>query len=191
MSRGTLRFVRMLSVSKWDVYNCIILTYFNLNLRHWSFVWISEISFGWTWRKSDLSKFQNLSKSVFKSILKELIFVLVVIDWMSESQQWTNAMLLWSQILLVVGGRNNNVIHGKVECYDFETERWCLLAVMPTGKSGYTHNHVLIKYFWIIFVFIIWAPVLVSVNGRIYAICGTDWTIHVWTVDSYDLNLNR
>ncbi len=37
------------------------------------------------------------------------------------------------QVLLVVGGQSPKAIRG-VECYDFETERWCPLAEMPTRR---------------------------------------------------------
>ena len=49
--------------------------------------------------------------------------------------------ILWhpwlSQVLLVVGGQSPEAIKCSAECYDFETERWCPLADMPTERCRY------------------------------------------------------
>lgn len=73
------------------------------------------------------------------------------------------------KVLLVVGGQSPKAIRG-VECYDFESERWCPLAEMPTRRCR---------------------AGLASVCGRVYTVGGFNGSLRVRTVDLYEPNLDQ
>ena len=69
----------------------------------------------------------------------------------------------------MVGGQSPKAIRG-VECYDFESERWCPLAEMPTRRCR---------------------AGLAVVCGRVYAVGGFNGSLRVRTVDLYEPNLDQ